>query len=528
MNYKIFKQMKRRKFLHTAGSAFSIPFLLNGLPLSATNRSSLFNTINPEDDRVLVIIQMNGGNDGLNTIIPLDQYDGLSKVRSNILMPENYVMQVTDQVGMHPTMKAFKWMYEKGQLGIVQSVGYPNQNRSHFRSIDIWTSGSPADEFWDTGWLGRHFDEQYQGFPDEYPNADFPDPFAITMGRIVSETCQGSAANFSMTLSDPFSLSPLLEGTESTTPDTPYGRELDFLRTTIAQTNAYSETITVAANKGNNKAVYPEENGLANQLRNVALLVSGGLKTKVYVCSIGGFDTHANQVDGSDPTIGEHAMLLNTLSDAVAAFQQDLEMLQIDHRVVGMTFSEFGRQIRSNDSLGTDHGTAAPLMVFGSCVNSSILGQNPEISGQEERQEGVPMQYDFRDVYGSLLMDWFDVPETSIKAMLHPEFQHLPLVSVCEMTTSTTNLALEDVALNNYPNPLTIGTTISFTTEQDWVRLSIFDAIGNELEVLVNKQLSAGTHQINWNASGYPAGTYFYRLQLGNGFHATKRMVKVG
>ncbi len=521
--------MKRRHFLHTAGAAATLPMLLNGLRISAAPAGSAFSAINPDIDRVLVLIQLNGGNDGLNTVIPIDQYSNLFKARENLLLPENTIMQIEDNVGLHPAMKGLKWSYDEGKVGIVQSVGYPNQNRSHFRSTDIWTSGSPADQFWTTGWLGRNFDGWYPGFPDEYPNTDYPDPFAITMGRIVSETCQGIAANFSMTLNDPFSLSPLTEGAGSDLPDTPYGRELAFLRTTIAQTNAYSEAITEAAEAGNNMATYPESNGLASQLRNVALLVSGGLRTKVYVCSIGGFDTHANQVSGSDPAIGDHAELLGTLSDAISAFQEDLEMLGIDQKVIGITFSEFGRRIKANDSLGTDHGTAAPLMLFGSCVSPGVTGDNPDISSDVSPSEGVPMQYDFRDVYGSILEDWFELDKENVKALLYEDYQNIPIVSPCETVTSVgPNIALEEeVELYNYPNPFENWTTISFHTKREWVKLSVFDAIGNEIKVLVNGDLAAGNHQIRWDAGQLPAGSYFYRLQLSNGFLKTKRMVKV-
>ena len=522
--------MKRRKFLHTTGSMVTIPFLLNGLKLGAAPRSSFFNFINPDLDRVLVLVQLNGGNDGLNTVIPLDQYDGLSSVRENILIPENSVVKLEDHVGLHPAMKSMKWVYDQQKMNIIQSVGYPDQNRSHFRSTDIWTSGSPAEEFWDTGWLGRHLDGLYPGFPEGYPNDQYPDPFAITMGRVVSETCQGNAANFSMTLNDPFSLTQLTEGAGSEVPDTPYGRELDFLRTTIAQTNAYSEVITDAAEKGSNKAIYPEENGLANQLKNIALLLSGGLKTKVFICSIGGFDTHANQVDGNSVVAGEHSQLLNLISDAVAAFQQDLEMMGLDHKVIGMTFSEFGRKIVSNDSLGTDHGTAAPLIMFGSCVISGIVGDNPEIARDTHPREGVPMQHDFRDVYGSVLIDWFEISEEKVKTILYNDFNYIPLVDPCQTTTSVDILQKEfadSVNLRSFPNPFTNWTTISFNSRQEWAKLSVFDALGSEVKVLVNQKLNEGEHQVKWDASGFSAGTYFYRLQLEGGIYKTKRTVKV-
>ena len=518
--------MKRRNFLKT-GSAVTLPLLLNGMGVAAMPKSQLLDAINDETDRVLVIIQMIGGNDGINTIVPLDQYSNLANARSNILLPENSLLSVTDTVGLHPAMTSAKSLFDEGKLEIIQSVGYPNQNRSHFRSTDIWTSGSPADQFWATGWIGRYYDTLYPEFPEGYPNESHPDPFAITMGTVVSETCQGTAANYSMTLTDPFNLTPLAEGEPGELPNTPYGEELAFLRTTISQTNAYAETITTAADSGANMVDYPNSR-LGEQLKNVALLISGGLQTKIYVVSIGGFDTHANQVDPTDLTIGEHADLLAQLSDAMEAFQQDLKLLNLEERVVGMTFSEFGRRIRSNDSFGTDHGTAAPLMLFGSCINPQVLGENPEIPEEVDVQEGIPMQYDFRDIYGSILMDWFEVAEESVRSLLHADFQYLPILQVCENVTSTNSLVVNDaIKVSNFPNPFWNWTTISFTCGNEWVRLSIFDSMGSELKVLVNQRLNAGEHQIKFDANHLPTGNYYYRLQL-EGRMKTKRMVKVG
>ncbi len=523
--------MKRRQFIHTAaGTAVSLPVFLNGIQVSATPSTSLFNLVNPDLDRALVLIRLNGGNDGLNTVLPLDQYDGMAEVRPNILVPRKFALKLEDNVGFHPSMKTLKWMYDYEKVGVVQSVGYPNQNRSHFRSTDIWSTGSPADEFWTSGWFGRYLDTQYPGFPDDYPNDQHPDPFAVTMGYIVSETCQGLAGNFSMTINDPFNLSPLAIGNDDQLPETPYGDELEYLRIMVAQTNAYSESVTRAANKGNNIANYPEKNRLAQQLKNVALLISGGLRSKLYIVSIGGFDTHANQTDGTNTTVGEHANLLRTLSDAIAAFQEDLEFLRIQDRVMGVTFSEFGRQIHSNDSFGTDHGTAAPLILFGSCVNNQVLGDNPTIDKSIGRNEGLPMQYDFRDIYGSILVDWFELQELDIKTLLYEDFQYFNLATPCNtpiVTTSNQQRELEEkVNLTNYPNPFRDWTTISFNSEREWVKLSIYDALGKELKVLFNKQLSAGEHQVNWEARGLPAGNYFYRLQLGSGYSKTKRMIK--
>lgn len=519
--------MKRRKFISATGGAVSIPILLNGMPVNAISKSSLFNFVNNETDRVLVLIQLNGGNDGLSTLVPIDQYDHLANARANILIPENQLIPVTDTLSFHPNMTGLKAVYDNARLGIIQGVGYPNQNRSHFRSTDIWTSGSPADEVWNTGWLGRYFQDLYPAFPEGYPNDTFPDPFAITMGSIVSETCQGTAANFSLTLNDPFSLSSLAEGEPGELPDTPYGEELAFLRTTIAQTNAYAGTITEAAEAGNNVVEYPENNTIAQQLKNVALLIAGGLKTKVYIVSQGGYDTHANQVLDGDPTAGEHADLLLQLSDAIESFQNDLQALGLEERVVGMTFSEFGRRIRSNDSFGTDHGTAAPLMLFGACVEPQIMGDNPEIPAEADIQEGVPMQYDFRDIYGSILMDWFEAEESKVQEILHDSFQYIPLLNSCLVSSTTDHPVITEVIETyNYPNPFQNWTTIVFESAQEWVKLSVFDVLGHEVKVLTNQQFPAGKHEIRFDATQLPPGNYYYRLQM-EGRQKTKSMVKI-
>lgn len=519
--------MKRRNFLKNTGVAISLPILLNGMPVSAVAKSALFKPNNLENDNVLVLIQLNGGNDGLNSLIPLDQYSNLMKFRENIIIPESSIIGLTDSLGLHPNMGAFKSIYDEGKLGIVHDVGYPNQNRSHFRSRDVWTSASPSEEVWQTGWVGRYLEELHPGFPDAYPNESFPDPLAITLGKVVSETCQGTGSNFSLTLDDPFSLSPLSEGAGGEVPNNFYGDELKFLRTTLLQTNAYSEVILEAANAGNNTVDYPETN-LAQQLKTVALMVSGGLKTKVYIVNLGGFDTHAEQVLDGDPTAGEHAELLRTLSEAIDAFQKDLTGLGLEEKVLSMTFSEFGRQIRSNFSFGTDHGTAAPLFLFGSCVNPQILGNNPDIPDEVEVQEGVPMQYDFRDVYGSVLMDWFEVEEKAIKSLLHEEFKYLPIVRSCSQITSTEEWWKKQEALNieAYPNPFRDWITVSFATEGEWVRLSLFDAFGSERKVFVNKSLPAGPQQFSLEIRDLVPGNYYLRLEV-EGRQKTRRIVKI-
>ncbi len=506
--------MKRRQFLKTATTTLGLPLALNGLGLSAMAKPFLFNAINDENDRVLILIQLSGGNDGLNTIIPLDQYDNLFRARENVIIPENQILPGTDTIGFHPSMTGMKQLFDDQLMSIVQSVGYPNQNRSHFRSIEVWNTASDVDEYLRTGWLGRYLGDQFPDYPENYPNTDFPDPFAISMGYQVADTCQGSASNFSIALTDPFNLRQLPETDNPNMGSSLYQEELSYLTETIAKTNIYATRIGESANLGNSMVTYPDTE-LAQQLKNVAQLISGGLQTKIYTVSLGGFDTHAVQVVDGEPTIGHHADLLDILSGAVTAFQRDLIAMGLEQRVVGMTFSEFGRQIKSNGGFGTDHGTAAPLLLFGHCVKHQILGHNPEIPNQVEVQEGVPMQYDFRDVYGSVLMDWFGLTEDKVKQIIHSGFQYLPLVNSCNTSVSTSPLPKLDMEVYAAPNPFQTMTTIHFNLEKTAkVHLTIVNILGQVIAILIDKTLGAGKQVVKWDGQEAAAGNYYYRLTV--------------
>ena len=524
--------MKRRNFLRRGATLLPLPLLLNNFKLSALAQPFLANELgSAADDRVLVLIQLDGGNDGLNTLVPLDQYDNLMQVRPNLVIPDAKLLKVTPNNALHPAMSGIRGLYEEGKVGIIQGVGYENPNRSHFRSTDIWNTGSSAETVETEGWLGRFLDTRFPDFPDGYPNADQPAPFAVVMGTSVSETCQGRAANFSIAINDIDNVSQLPGAVAGAELSTPYGAELEWLRQTIEQSNQYAATITEAVDRGSSTATYDDENELAQKLRSVARLISGGLGTKIYIVQLGGFDTHANQVSGDDPSVGTHANLLKTLSDAVASFQQDLASLGIEERVVGMTYSEFGRRIRSNASNGSDHGDAAPLFVFGSCVNAGITGQNPEIDPAVGIGEAVPFQYDFRNVYGSVLMDWFGVGEGTVQELLLDDFAYVPVVNTCNSptTTSTRDRAPEHLGLTVAPNPARRNTEVVFATDggNERVRLSLFDSLGRPVRTVMDRELPAGEHRVPVYVGNLPAGTYTVHAMLAQGRRAVRRLVVV-
>ncbi|MFK7923926.1 MAG: DUF1501 domain-containing protein [Bacteroidia bacterium] len=512
--------MKRRQFLRKSATAASVPFLLGGIPLSALGRNQALETLTAAaEDRVLVLIQLNGGNDGLNTVIPIDQYSNLSAVRSNILIPEAQTLGINAETALHPSMTGIKSLYDNAKVGIIQSVGYPDPNFSHFRSTDIWTSGSPATETWETGWLGRVLDMDHPNYPDGYPNTTHPDPLAVTIGSIVSTTCQGLSSNLGMAINDPAAFQQLLNGGTAPAPNSPYGDELTFLRQTMNATNEYLSVIQNADTNGNNLTTLFDAtpSRLGEQLKIVSRLISGGLKTKIFIVSMGGYDTHANQADPSNPTLGKHAELLAELSSAVEAFQDDLQLLGIADRVLGMTFSEFGRRIKSNDSDGTDHGAAAPLFLIGNKVNPQLLGVNPTIPAVVDPKDSLPMQYDFRSVYGSVLMDWFCIPEETVKNLLFEDFQHLPILTSNCFNTSADFAAEKSLLLEqNYPNPFKTHTSIRFESEGGQVLLQLFDGRGSQIATLADTYFPAGSHEISIDGSELTSGVYYCRMQHNN------------
>jgi uncharacterized protein (DUF1501 family) len=514
--------MKRRNFVQSVAlSSIGAPLVLKNFKFGAVTED-LFKSSKAAGDRVLVIIRMNGGNDGLSTLVPLDQYANLAIQRSNILIPENQLLTITPTNALHPSMSGMRDMFNNERLSIIQNVGYPEQNRSHFRSMDIWTSGM-LDPNATRGWLGRYLDQQFPNFPEDYPDTQNPDPFAISMGYEVSATCQGLAANFSVAINNPFDSYNLVE-TGQVNDGTYYGSHMEYLSTLIMQANAYGAQVNAAANAGSSlSTMYDPVDDVSKNLKYIAQMISGGLQTKIYIVNVNGFDTHDGQVVSGAPTTGAHANLLSRISKAVAAFQHDLSLLGLEHRVAGMTFSEFGRQIASNASDGTDHGDAAPLFLFGSCINTGIIGPNPVISNTVVDQAGVPMQVDFRDVYASILKDWFEADPTEIQGMFEQTVNFIPVLSSC-------NLGVEEISKGNdvliFPNPCVDQTTLKFKCSNEKVTVRVYDTSGTLISEVCSKEFQPGEHLVPISMDGHPSGNYIVTVHKNSGTF-TKKFIKL-
>ncbi|MBK7232961.1 MAG: DUF1501 domain-containing protein [Saprospiraceae bacterium] len=517
--------MKRRKFLRSAAAAgVAVPAMVNGIPLQAhSNNQWLQSMLNPsvETDHVMVLIFLNGGNDGINTVIPIDQYGRLVNAREKVVLPENSILKLNGvaNTGLHPSMTGLQTLYNEGKLNIVQNVGYPNPNFSHFRATDIWTSASDAEKYIDTGWVGRYLNEEFPGYPLDYPNAANPDPLAVQVGGNLPLLFLGPNAQMAMNLSNPDIFGAWPARIDDPAPNSPLGKELTYIRTIARQSKSYADALVAGFLRGTNVGTYPAGNYLGDILKLIARLIKGGLKSRLYLVELGGFDTHADQVVATDKKTGAHANLLKLLSDAIFAFQRDLEAMQLDKRVLGMTFSEFGRRVKGNDSNGTDHGAAAPLFMFGTKVQSGIIGANPTIPQNATFDDNLPMQHDFRSVYASVLKDWFCLKQETVDKILFKNFQTLPLIKNECTTTSIDEYQNLDAQLTVVasPNPMVERTQLSIhLPNSGFTTVHLIDPLGRTVKNIFTGKVESGHHQLSLQNENYPPGNYYIRVQNSN------------
>jgi uncharacterized protein (DUF1501 family) len=519
--------MERRKFLKYTTATAAAPFLFQGQWIQAMankTASDLLRSFNPS--RKLVLIQLDGGNDGLNMVIPISQYDNLANARRNILVDQSQILKLTDETGLNPAMPELSNLYKEGKIQIIQGVGYPNPNQSHFRSKDIVISASDSKTVINSGWTGRMFGKQYPNFPVGFPNDKQPHPIALTLGSTSSATCQGDLANYSTVLK---SLSSTYNSTTPTVtyPETPFGNELKFITNVMEQTESYLSVIkSAAASAKNLSTLYPASgsNSLADQLKLVANLIAGGLQTQIYVVSLGGWDLHSSAVSSeTDKLTGAHPNLLNKLSKAIAAFQDDLKLMFKADEVMGFVFTEFGRRIKSNDSLGTDHGTSWPAIVFGSKVNPGIIGNNPVIPAITSKSDNLAMQIDFRSIYAGFYKQWFSLDEPDITQLLGATFPEIQVIA--NSTSTSPALSLNSEKLKLYPNPVSDQATLFFESAGDWTQIRVFSINGQLIENLQRQHFPKGSQQIQLNLGFLHKGTYLLALQQKNSSESLRFMV---
>lgn len=404
----------RREFLHRGSTLLAVgatvpTFLQQTMMAMADPRDAALTTSKPgrPDDHVLVVVQLAGGNDGLNTIVPF-RSDDYYRARPRIAVERKDVLALTDEVGLHPEAVGLKAMFDQGELCVVQQVGYPNPNRSHFKSMDIWHTASP-DGRRHEGWLGRYFDNTCSGEAT-------PDPqLGVALMTEAPLAMRGQRfMPVAFDRADELNLRPIgrydaRETIESLNQVTEHAdaeaatSELDFLTRTAMNAQVSADAIRKAARtKDGNE--FPR-NPLGDSLETVSRMIAAGLPTRVYYVSLGGFDTHAQQK-------GRHATLMRQFGGSLKAFVDALKKTGHYDRTCVLVFSEFGRRVQENASGGTDHGEAAPMFLTGGGVKPGVAGPNPDLSNLHRGD--LPHAIDFRTVYAAVLRDWFRADTSKI------------------------------------------------------------------------------------------------------------------
>ncbi len=365
-------------------------------------------------ENILVVIQMSGGNDGLNTVVPYEN-DEYRKARPTLAVSKNDILKINDQLGFHPAASGLNDLLQQNRLGIVQGIGYPNPNQSHFESMDVWHTCLRKSENRPDGWLGRAIDEMQVTQKRDVPALHLGNrkqPFALT-SRTHRVPSVKSLKQFRLELQQRESLSDIRSNVSFSRPQS--SSLLNFVQTSTDTAIDVSQKLQAVTSKYKTDVTYPETS-LGNQLKTVAQLIDADFSTRIFYVEVEGFDTHSQQA-------AAHTALLRQVGGALSAFLTDLDEHDHGDRVLTLCFSEFGRRVTENASKGTDHGTAAPLFLAGNKVNAGLIGKHPDLDNLENGN--LRHHTDFRQVYAGILEQWLN---TSPKEILHGNYKPVDVV----------------------------------------------------------------------------------------------------
>lgn len=388
----------KRSALTTAGTML-IPNFLKALEATAPGSFA--------SEKILVVVQLSGGNDGLNTVIPY-QDDLYYSYRPQLAIPKEKVLKASDLLGFNPALEKLNVLYDKGYLTVINNVGYPNPDRSHFRSMDIWQSASDSSEYLSTGWIGRYLDASCAGCNTAHQAIEVDDILGLALkGASIKGMAVRNPVRLYKAMHDPF-IQQLNDNNAASEINDP---SLHYLYKTLAETVSSADYIYDRSKVSRGAATYPS-NEFAGRLKTIASLINAGVETKVYYVSLSGFDTHVRQN-------AQHERLLSTYAESVYAFIDDLEKTNRFKDVLIMTFSEFGRRVSQNASGGTDHGTANNLFVMGrNLKKKGFLNGNPDLRKLDNGD--LIYQTDFRSIYATLLNKWLAADDTRILSQKFP------------------------------------------------------------------------------------------------------------
>jgi len=519
------------------------PFYLNGMPSRFMNQFLDFQlSCDAVNDRALVIIRLAGANDGLNTVIPVSQYSTYAALRPNIrinssgtgsYIPLDSTVASGKLVGLNPSMTGFKNLYDSGKLLLMNGVGYPNPNYSHFRSENLMFSGKDGSASADLldGIFGRYLGALYPGLAGN-PTTLNPDPLAIQMGNLnpclFYEHTTEKNIEYNMTgfQSSVFSNLNLI--------NSEYNDLLSYIKGVASSMDAYYNRVMQVFNAGNNSTTTYPNSSLGKQLKTVARMIKGGSKTKIFQVNLSGFDTHVNQVQAGSTHLGAHANLLGDIANSAAAFQADIQQLGIANKIMTVTFSEFGRQVRENGSTGTDHGDLAPFFVIGNAAAAGILGDHPVFTNQTSFYYNQNQRrYDYRQIFASLLQDWLGA-STSLMVTSELDYyvtgnQKVDVISnaqkagtVCASTLGTSDVVSEK-GIKIYPVPASQYLYIEVENgKYTEIKYQMLDMSGRMILQRTERPVSG---RIEISVSSVPQGTYILKLTMDHEEISKKVMV---
>lgn len=385
--------MERRSFLKTSAlvsASLMVPEFVKASTKSFLREQS--------KGRRLIVIQLSGGNDGLNTLVPF-RNDDYYNLRPQIGLQKGELHLISDDLGLNPGLLSLKELFDKGWVTLLNGVGYPNPNRSHFRSTDIWNSGTGSDEFVNTGWIGRYLDNECTGF---LPHN------AVDLDNGLTLALKGEK-NSGLSVSDPQKLAeavrhPYVAMNSGQSHDNDHP-QLAYLNKTLVDVVSSAEYVEDHMRVQKTREEYPYTT-IGQKMKTIGQLINSGSQTQIFYASLSGFDTHANQQ-------GTHERLLGNWADAVQALLNDLDQTGNLEDTLVMTFSEFGRRAKQNAAKGTDHGTANNLFLMGgSLANPGVYNEIPSLSDLDSGD--LKYSIDFRDIYASILSDWFQADHSKI------------------------------------------------------------------------------------------------------------------
>ncbi len=506
----------RRNFIKTLGLTGGIGLAMGGFAVDAmAGLPMLLATAGGIKDRILVMIRLKGGNDGLNMIIPLFDYSKYKSKRPTIAIPETDTIKLGNSgaFAVPKTMNSIKRLWDDGQMKVINSVGYSDHNLSHFTSADIWNSSNVGIETDNdkSGWLGRYILDQNPDFLKNLPSI----PAAIKVSSGSNIAYQNSERiDLAVNFNSPERLIEVatkgfLYDTVNLPDNCYYGDQVGYLRSIMNVTYKYAAPIKDAYTKGVNQVTY-SNNELSRQLAIVAKLIKGNLGTKLYMVTLEGFDTHENQNQ-------DHPKLMDALSNAIREFYDDLAKTNKDKEVLSMTFSEFGRRISENNG-GTDHGTAAPVMLFGPALNGNgVLGENPDLSNVDSNGN-LKHGTDFRSIYATILEQWLCLDPLSVDNILGDNYDRMDGLGFDCMNVSTDNIAINNKILHKARPDGQGGSVIEYELSKPGpILVEVYNIMGKKVATLVNEYQLAGSHSAAFNNynSGLTLNMFVYRISSG-------------